>query len=225
MKVVGFLVAMQIAGCGFAREGFLTTDYQLGLEKTVTVGSTMTTIVSGTKNSVYGTVIDMFTQELIYGGVASGIVKISYREFSNNKARPALYQDLQYDLSQSSVIAFRDMRIQIDNASNSTITFRVLDGPTSRLPSATNSQAREVTAKDTVGIVVDRRTVTLVLPGTASANAGIRQGDVLVSVNRIDLTGENEHDLRVINGIHGENNDFEIERGGETIHFTIAHRE
>lgn len=66
-----------------------------------------------------------FRQELIYNGKAKDSIRLTYREFKNDMARPAFFQDLAYDLSESKTIGFRGMLIDVVEATNSTITFIV----------------------------------------------------------------------------------------------------
>lgn len=67
-----------------------------------------------------------FQQTLLYSGRIGDKINISYREFSGNIARPAFSNDVEYDLSTSDEIAYRGARIQVIEATNSSITFRVL---------------------------------------------------------------------------------------------------
>ena len=69
-----------------------------------------------------------FKKEFIYNGKSGSTLKFSYREFSNDYARPAFTQDLQYDLDESSIIGFREMRIEVKEASNTNITYMVQNG-------------------------------------------------------------------------------------------------
>jgi len=62
-----------------------------------------------------------FRQEFIYNGKTKDTLKISYREFKDDMARPAFYQDLSYDLSESRIIGFRDIRIEVIEATNTDI--------------------------------------------------------------------------------------------------------
>lgn len=48
-----------------------------------------------------------FRRELIYGGLAAGVISISYREYSDGFARPAFTQDLRYDLKDGREIGFQ----------------------------------------------------------------------------------------------------------------------
>ena len=49
-----------------------------------------------------------------------------YREYVNDLARPAFAQQLQYEVSKEREIAFRTIRLEILNATNSKIDFRVI---------------------------------------------------------------------------------------------------
>jgi len=66
-----------------------------------------------------------FRQEFIYNGRSKDMIKIQYREFNNDLARPSFYQDLVYDLSESRIIGFRGMTIEVIEATNSLIKFIV----------------------------------------------------------------------------------------------------
>jgi len=66
-----------------------------------------------------------FRQEFIYNGKTKDTLKISYREFKDDMARPAFYQDLNYDLSESKIIGFRDIRIEVIEGTNTDIKFMV----------------------------------------------------------------------------------------------------
>ena len=68
--------------------------------------------------------------ELIYSGRSGEEIALAYREYASGPdgtfARSAFYQDLKYDLSKSSRIVFRSMELEIVEASNAGVTFRVL---------------------------------------------------------------------------------------------------
>lgn len=67
-----------------------------------------------------------FKQELIYNGKSKDTIKLSYREYKEDWARPAFSQDLTYDLSEGKIIGFRGMRIEVLETTNSNIRFIVL---------------------------------------------------------------------------------------------------
>ncbi len=70
--------------------------------------------------------VDSFQQTLIYSGKIGDKINISYREFINNRARPAFNNEVEYDLSESNVIGYKGARIEILEATNELIRYRVL---------------------------------------------------------------------------------------------------
>jgi hypothetical protein len=67
--------------------------------------------------------------ELLYSGVASGAVHITDREYAaGDLVRPASSQDLTYSLADKS-IRFKDVSIEVENADNRSIRFRVKSVP------------------------------------------------------------------------------------------------
>ena len=65
-------------------------------------------------------------QDFIYNGKVGNAIKFTYREYVDDLARPAFTQDLQYDLTESSIIGFRGLRIEILSATNTKIEYKVL---------------------------------------------------------------------------------------------------
>lgn len=76
------------------------------------------------------TIRDGFKYELIYQGVDNGVVRIAYREFTDNLARPAFSQDLTYTLAANGETraTFRDVTMQIKAANNDSIEYTVTSG-------------------------------------------------------------------------------------------------
>ncbi len=70
---------------------------------------------------------DYYKQEFIYNGRVGNALKFIYREYINDYARPAFTQDLQYDLAESKIIGFRGLRIEILNATNTKIEYKMLN--------------------------------------------------------------------------------------------------
>ena len=77
-------------------------------------------IVGKTKNS--------FQQTLIYNGKVGERILLGYREFSNDFARPAFSNNVEYDLKSSNVIGYRGARLEVVEATNVGITYKVLAG-------------------------------------------------------------------------------------------------
>jgi hypothetical protein len=69
---------------------------------------------------------DGFQQTLIYSGRIGSKVNIAYREFSNNMARPAFNNDVEYDLSESNTIGYKGAEIEIIEATNRMIKYKVI---------------------------------------------------------------------------------------------------
>ena len=67
-----------------------------------------------------------FRQELIYNGRSGDTVKFLYREFSGDYARPPFSQDVQYDLKDGNTIGFKGARVEILEASNTRLSYRVV---------------------------------------------------------------------------------------------------
>lgn len=69
---------------------------------------------------------DSFQQTLIYSGKIGDKINISYREFSNNSARPAFNNEAEYDLSESNVIGYKGALLEVLEASNTSITYKLI---------------------------------------------------------------------------------------------------
>jgi hypothetical protein len=71
--------------------------------------------------------LNHFRAELIYTGISKNTIRIAYREYVKDMARPAFFQDLSYDLDESDTLQFKSIRIKILQANNSLIKFIVID--------------------------------------------------------------------------------------------------
>lgn len=69
---------------------------------------------------------DSCQQTLIYNGKAGNKINVAYREFCNNFARPAFNNTVEYDLSESHIIGYKGARVEIIEATNDHIKFKVL---------------------------------------------------------------------------------------------------
>ncbi len=67
-----------------------------------------------------------FQQSLIYSGRVGDTIRVSYREFSGSMARSAFTNEAEYDLSSSNIIAYRGARIEVLDANNEEIRYKVL---------------------------------------------------------------------------------------------------
>jgi len=66
-----------------------------------------------------------FQQELIYNGRVGDMGKFLYRELSNDLLRGSFSQEVQYDLSEDSMIGFKGLRIEVLEATNQSIRYKV----------------------------------------------------------------------------------------------------
>ena len=69
---------------------------------------------------------DSFQQTLIYSGKVGNKINVGYREFSRNIARPAFNNDVEYDLSESKIIGYKGARIEVIEATNESIKYKVI---------------------------------------------------------------------------------------------------
>jgi hypothetical protein len=68
-----------------------------------------------------------FRMELLYTGITGNTVRLTYREYIDDLARPAFYQDLTYDMTESKTIMFKTLKIKIVESTNSYLKYIVED--------------------------------------------------------------------------------------------------
>jgi hypothetical protein len=71
-----------------------------------------------------------FKAELLYQGAGGGVLRLLYREFVSDLARPAFSQEATYDLSSEgeTEVTFKGVRLVVTSAGNSSIRYRVASG-------------------------------------------------------------------------------------------------
>jgi len=69
---------------------------------------------------------DAIQRTLIYSGKSGNKINVGYREFSGNIARPAFSNNVEYDLSESKQIGYKGALLEITEATNSFIKYRVI---------------------------------------------------------------------------------------------------
>lgn len=76
------------------------------------------------------TIQDGFKYELLYQGRSGDVVRIAYREYTDNLARPAFSQEITYTLDpgQPTLVQFRNVSLTIEEADNSKIVYTVHSG-------------------------------------------------------------------------------------------------
>lgn len=64
-------------------------------------------------------------RELVYLGQSGETLRFKYREYYDNLVRAAFSNDLTYNIADDNVIGFRGARIEIIDASNTELTYRI----------------------------------------------------------------------------------------------------
>lgn len=67
-----------------------------------------------------------FQRTLIYSGKIGDKITLGYREFTNDFARPAFSNDVVYDLSASTIVGYKGARLEVLQANNTEITYKVI---------------------------------------------------------------------------------------------------
>ncbi|MDC4415754.1 hypothetical protein NQ650_00765 [Acinetobacter baumannii] len=69
---------------------------------------------------------DSFQQSLIYNGRVGNKINIGYREFSNDYARPAFNNNVEYDLNDTKQIGYKGAILEVIDANNQQIKYKIL---------------------------------------------------------------------------------------------------
>lgn len=69
-----------------------------------------------------------FQQTLLYSGRTGDYITLRYREFSGGYARSAFENEARYDLGESKVISYKGATIEVLEATNQHIKFRLVKG-------------------------------------------------------------------------------------------------
>lgn len=70
--------------------------------------------------------LDTFQQTLTYAGRVGDKLNFRYREFSGSIARPAFTDTIEYDLAESKRIGYRGAQIEVIEATNRSIKYKVI---------------------------------------------------------------------------------------------------
>lgn len=141
--LVSFFMINALAGCA-TTQGFTYPTFkqlpEVNSQSSVSVGSavyrseaglsrfTLIDQLNGTSQK-YVSSVGSSAQELLYSGVFQDQVKVTYREFSDDLARPAFFQEAQYELEGGvGRVNFRGAIIDILKADNQALTYIVRKG-------------------------------------------------------------------------------------------------
>jgi hypothetical protein len=67
-----------------------------------------------------------FQKTLIFTGKDKDLLRFTYREFADDYARPAFSVDVVYDLSESRIIQYQKLKMEILSATSTQITYRLI---------------------------------------------------------------------------------------------------
>ncbi len=123
------LMGPQAAACFIDADDdgrFESVKYRPGA---VWFGKNIDTLLEYSKTESISPHKDSFKYELLYQGISKNTLKLSYREYKDDFARVAFFQDVTYDLgSTPATISFRSASIEVFEANNNQISYRVLSG-------------------------------------------------------------------------------------------------
>lgn len=130
-----FPIVVCLVGCsvGHAIQEISSQDFELGKEKTVFVGEAMISFVFGSTNLFNRDLLQAGTkEELVYSGKSGKTIKVDYRQYYGKDSegwyiKDGFTQHLEYDLSTSPMIAYKNYRIKVIACNSSAIKFIVME--------------------------------------------------------------------------------------------------
>jgi len=132
--ICSVIVCWMLAGCA-SSENYFSTNFQVNRPMFASVGASMIEWEEGVRSTSGKEVTQARRYELLYSGLQGRTVSITYREYSTGESstavRPAFSQELKYDLAQEgkTIVTFREVRIEVSEATNERIGFMVTHGP------------------------------------------------------------------------------------------------
>ena len=125
------IILILLEGCGTSKI-VNQKDYDLGMPKTVTVGSTMLSYYSAKSQIFNSNLLDKGTkQELVYTGKSGNTIKIDYSQYyiydGEWYIEDGFPLHLEYDLSSGDLITCKYYRIRILSSDNNEIKFIVIN--------------------------------------------------------------------------------------------------
>ncbi len=70
--------------------------------------------------------VNSFQQSLMYNGKIGNKINIAYREYDEGRARPAFSNEVEYDMSESDIIAYKGAIIKVLEFSNTQLKYQVI---------------------------------------------------------------------------------------------------
>lgn len=128
------LLTMTLAGCA-GTENYFSLNTELNHPMFAPVGAALIEWEEGVREKSSKETSETFRRELLYSGLTGRTVNITYREYWTGSSRklvqPVFNQDLKYELGQDgkAVITFKEVRIEVSEATNERIGFLLTHGP------------------------------------------------------------------------------------------------
>ena len=125
------IILILLEGCGTSKI-VNQKDYDLGMPKTATVGSTMLSYYMAKSQIFNSNLLDKGTkQELVYTGKSGNTIKIDYSQYyiydGEWYIEDGFPLHLEYDLSSGDLITCKYYRIRILSSDNNEIKFIVIN--------------------------------------------------------------------------------------------------
>jgi len=129
-----FFAPLDGPGGGHVEKGLLTDPFQIALLEpdgktlcAVTIFNVKTCLpnVDVQRKKVPSLTANSCQQTLLYNGKVGDKIDVAYREFSSSLARPAFNNDVEYDLTQSKNVGYKDAEIEVIEATNEYIKYIV----------------------------------------------------------------------------------------------------
>lgn len=145
IRMLVLVLLLPIVACGWNSQCIKPVSYNIGEETIAAVGTAMVQQTIGCfvyrydptglnltlwkKSSYLYNAEPTVLKELLYAGREGNILHITYREYSvKGYARTPFFQHTYYDLKTSDKIVFQENTIQILDANNQQIRFKVIQG-------------------------------------------------------------------------------------------------
>jgi hypothetical protein len=152
------LLIVACGGCArLETENFFTRSFDLNQLMFANVGASLISWEEGVREKAQKAAVEKLTHELLYSGLQGRTIFITYREYSGGRSgatfiRPAFSQELKYELGEAGKgqITFREIQIEVDQATSERIRFKVLYGPEDI--SSVKAQTQETEKEDPMSL-------------------------------------------------------------------------
>lgn len=126
MSVGNLVETCGFGSCSYGRGGFIVGAklFEISDSAPIPVALKQQPVWEKVKHVIAGS--PTFSREILYNGRAGDVLRLSYREFQSDLARPAFTQELSYDMSEGRTVGFQGVRIDVLEATNTVLRYKVL---------------------------------------------------------------------------------------------------